>query len=88
MPTRRLSEFVQALRGAGLRISPDEASQAMDAAALVGYARRQRFHDALAVTLVKQQQDRPAFEETFARFFAAEDSGVDPSGDMEPEPTA
>ena len=84
MPTRRLSEFVQALRGAGLRISPDEAGQAMDAAALVGYARRQRFHDALAVTLVKQQQDRPPFEETFPRFFEAEDSRVDPSGDMEP----
>ena len=54
MPTRRLSELVQALRGAGLRISPDEASQAMDAAALVGYSQRQRFHDALALTLVKQ----------------------------------
>ncbi|BAP13307.1 hypothetical protein AS19_04560 [Alcanivorax sp. NBRC 101098] len=70
MPTRRLSEFVQALRGAGLRISPDEATQAMDAAALVGYQGRQRFHDALAMTLVKQEEDRSAFEETFARFFA------------------
>ena len=30
MPVRRLSEFVQALRGAGLRISPDEATQGMD----------------------------------------------------------
>ncbi|MGB2337222.1 MAG: hypothetical protein ACPH5V_07910, partial [Alcanivorax sp.] len=70
MPVRRLSEFVQALRGAGLRISPDEASQGMDAAALVGYQGRQRFHDALAMTLVKREDDRPAFEETFARFFA------------------
>ncbi len=70
MPVRRLSEFVQALRGAGLRISPDEATQGMDAAALVGYQGRQRFHDALAMTLVKREDDRPAFEETFARFFA------------------
>ena len=70
MPVRRLSEFVQALRGAGLRISPDEATQGMDAAALVGYQGQQRFHDALAMTLVKREDDRPAFEETFARFFA------------------
>ena len=35
MPVRRLSEFIRALRGAGLRISPDEASQAMEAVALV-----------------------------------------------------
>ncbi|WP_339344121.1 VWA domain-containing protein [uncultured Alcanivorax sp.] len=75
MPARRLSEFVQALRGAGLRISPDEATQGMDAAALVGYQGRQRFHDALAMTLVKREDDRPAFEETFARFFAVT-SGV------------
>lgn len=97
MPTRRLSEFVQALRGAGLRISPDEASQAMDAAALVGYAQRQRFHDALALTLVKQQQDRSAFEETFARFFEAEDPRSDsprdsassmPSPAAQPDPAS
>lgn len=97
MPTRRLSEFVQALRGAGLRISPDEASQAMDAAALVGYAQRQRFHDALALTLVKQQQDRSAFEETFARFFEAEDPRPDspqdsassmPSPAAQPDPAS
>lgn len=97
MPTRRLSEFVQALRGAGLRISPDEASQAMDAAALVGYSQRQRFHDALALTLVKQQQDRSAFEETFARFFEAEDPRSDsprdsassmPSPAAQPDPAS
>lgn len=97
MPTRRLSEFVQALRGAGLRISPDEASQAMDAAALVGYSQRQRFHDALALTLVKQQQDRSAFEETFARFFEAEDPCSDspqdsassmPSPAAQPDPAS
>ena len=79
MPVRRLSEFVQALRGAGLRISPDEATQGMDAAALVGYQGRQRFHDALAMTLVKREEDRPAFEETFARFFAVT-SGVASAG--------
>lgn len=94
MPTRRLSEFVQALRGAGLRISPDEATQGMDAAALVGYSARRRFHDALAITLVKREEDRPAFEETFARFFAvsseirlaaSEDSAMPPPVDRAEE---
>ena len=72
MPVRRLSEFIRALRGAGLRISPDEASQAMEAVALVGYEGRARFHDALSVTLVKAEQDRLAFETTFSRFFDGE----------------
>ena len=69
MLSRRLSEFVQALRGAGLRISPDEAAVAMQAVALVGYDSRRRFHDALSVSLVKEEQHRAAFEDTFARYF-------------------
>ncbi|MCG8394816.1 MAG: VWA domain-containing protein [Pseudomonadales bacterium] len=94
MPSRRLAEFVQALRGAGLRISPDEATLAMEAVTLVGYQGRRRFHDALAATLVKQETDRLAFEETFARFFEAQadsrggehdDAGGEPPQAM-PEP--
>lgn len=84
MLSRRLSEFVQALRGAGLRISPDEATLAMQAVALVGYDSRQRFHDALAVSLLKEEQHRGAFEETFTRYFegrneesAASDDALD-----------
>lgn len=69
MLTRRLAEFVQALRGAGLRISPDEATVAMQAVALVGYESRQQFHDALSVSLLKEEQHRVAFEETFQRYF-------------------
>ena len=82
MISRRLSEFVQALRGAGLRISPDEAAIAMQAVALVGYDSRQRFHDALSVSLVKEEQHRHAFEATFVRYFEGDDPG---KGDGEPE---
>ncbi|EKF74462.1 hypothetical protein A11A3_08575 [Alcanivorax hongdengensis A-11-3] len=70
MPQRRLQELIQALRGAGLRISPAEATEAMQAAALIGYRHRDRLESALAVTLVKRQQDQLAFAETFARFFS------------------
>lgn len=79
MPQRRLANFIAALRGAGLRISPDEAVIAMEAAALVGYQPRSRFHDALAISLVKQERDRLAFEETFARFFDGESEGAQPA---------
>lgn len=73
MLSRRLSEFVQALRGAGLRISPDEAAIAMQAVALVGYEPRQQFHDALSVSLLKDEQQRTAFEETFQRYFEGQE---------------
>lgn len=73
MLSRRLSEFVQALRGAGLRISPDEAALAMQAVAMLGYDSRQQFHDALSVTLVKDEQHRVAFEDTFVRYFEGQE---------------
>ncbi|MZR61331.1 VWA domain-containing protein [Alcanivorax sp. DP30] len=83
MLSRRLSEFVQALRGAGLRISPDEATIAMQAVALVGYDSRRRFHDVLSISLVKEEQHRAAFEETFARYFEGERRQADKAGDEE-----
>lgn len=83
MLSRRLSEFVQALRGAGLRISPDEAAIAMQAVALVGYDSRQRFHDALSVSLVKEEHHREAFEETFARYFQGGERARDGGGEQD-----
>lgn len=81
MLSRRLSEFVQALRGAGLRISPDEAAIAMQAVALVGYEPRQQFHDALSVSLLKDEQQRTAFEETFQRYFEGQGERRDASAE-------
>ncbi|KGD63669.1 hypothetical protein Y5S_03092 [Alcanivorax nanhaiticus] len=86
MLSRRLSEFVQALRGAGLRISPDEAAIAMQAVALVGYEPRQQFHDALSVSLLKDEQQRTAFEETFQRYFEGQGERRDASAGEGAEP--
>ena len=53
MADRRLHEFVRALRGAGVRVSPTEAEEAFRAAALIGYHPRDQFRETLALTLVR-----------------------------------
>lgn len=82
MAQRRLQQFIQALRAAELRVSPVEAGEAMQAAALSGYADRDWFREALAITLVKQQADRPVFDTCFDRFFYFEAESAD--DDAEP----
>ncbi|MDX1803050.1 MAG: VWA domain-containing protein [Alcanivorax sp.] len=84
MPQRRLQEFIQALRGAGLRVSPAEAGEAMQAVSLLGYDNRSQLQAVLALTLVKRQQDQPVFADTFARFFYLQA----PSGEAEDEAPA
>lgn len=69
MADRRLHEFVRALRGAGVRVSPVEAEEAFRAAALLGYHPRTRFRETLALTLVKSQAERPEFDQCFDAFF-------------------
>ena len=72
MADRRLHEFVRALRGAGVRVSPTEAEEAFRAAALIGYHPRDQFRETLALTLVKSQQERPDFDACFEAFFQFE----------------
>ena len=62
--------FINDLRAAGLRISVSESMDAMQAIAVVGID-RDLLREALAASLVKEEEDRPLFDETFARFFAA-----------------
>lgn len=69
---RKLTEFFGVLRHNGLRVSPPEAGDAVEAVALVGYARRETFRDALAATLVKSWQDRVVFDRCFESFFRLE----------------
>jgi hypothetical protein len=61
--------FITELRHAGLRISLSESMDAMQAMAAVGIE-RDLLREALAVSLVKDEKDRPIFDEVFARFFA------------------
>jgi uncharacterized protein with von Willebrand factor type A (vWA) domain len=66
----RLVSFIAALRAAGVRISVAESIDAMNAVAAAGIERA-RMHEALAACLIKDEADRPTFDESFNRFFAA-----------------
>jgi hypothetical protein len=61
--------FINELRQSGLRISLSESMDAMQAMAAIGIE-RDFLCEALAASLVKEEEDRPIFDEIFARFFA------------------
>lgn len=61
--------FINELRQAGLRISLSESMDAMQAMAAIGIE-RDFLREALAASLVKEEENRPLFDEIFARFFA------------------
>lgn len=88
MVDRRLHEFVRALRGAGVRVSPVEAQEAFQAAALLGYFPRERFRETLALTLVKSQGERPDFDQCFDAFFSFEGANDDEQDRRSPSPRA
>ncbi len=67
----RVVEFAGLLRTNGVRVSPAEVSDAVEAAALVGAADRASFRAALRATLVKRSRDVPVFEGLFELHFSA-----------------
>jgi uncharacterized protein with von Willebrand factor type A (vWA) domain len=74
--------FVSELRAAGIRVSVAESIDAMNAVAAVGLEQI-RMREALAAALIKDEADRVAFDEVFARFFAAPPG--DAKGSRHPE---
>jgi hypothetical protein len=72
-----LQEFIQVLRGSGVRISVSETMDAMKGVALIGYGRRGLFKDALAATLAKSTVEKAVFDACFERFFASGEWGDD-----------
>lgn len=67
---RHLVEFVQLLRTVGLKISPSEISDAMEALSLIGLVDRDKVQATLQATLVKNVQHIAAFQEAFRAYFA------------------
>lgn len=66
-----MHRFVRLLRLAGVRIATSEAIDAMAASAQPGVLDdRESLRAALAVTLIKDRRDQPAFDRVFDRFFA------------------
>jgi uncharacterized protein with von Willebrand factor type A (vWA) domain len=78
---RILTRFVSALRERGVRVSPGENLDAVGALALGGLSGRASVRALLRLTLVKNANDFPAFEEVFERFFSTSQPdalGLDP----------
>lgn len=66
---RIITRFVAALRERGIRVSPGESLDAVHALALGGLSGRGSVRALLRLTLVKNVNDIPAFDEVFDRFF-------------------
>jgi uncharacterized protein with von Willebrand factor type A (vWA) domain len=66
----RLAEFASLLRANGVRVSPAEVSDAVQAVALTGLEERSSFRAALRATLVKRSRDVPTFDALFELWFS------------------
>ncbi|MDB5418392.1 MAG: dehydrogenase/GMP reductase:VWA containing CoxE-like protein [Phenylobacterium sp.] len=78
-----LQEFIRALRAADVRVSPAEAIDAARACAVVGYADRDLFKDALCVSLAKSPDEVERFDRTFETFFTRDRLSTPPPEDAE-----
>jgi uncharacterized protein len=67
---RIIARFVAALRDSGIRVSPGESLDAVQALALAGMEGRGSSRQLLRLTLVKNIHDIPVFDEVFNRFFS------------------
>lgn len=65
----RIVEFIQALRGAGVRVSLAESADGMRAIDAMGIQDREAFKAALRTTLIKEHADFPIFDQLFPMFF-------------------
>ena len=68
-----LLKFFRAARGAGVRISPAESIDAVNAVAAVGYRSRRRMRDAMLLTIAKTEEEKKSLAECFDLFFRHDD---------------
>lgn len=69
---RRITEFIAALRAAGIRVSVAETADAMRAIEQAGIGDKRFFRMALQASLIKDQQDAATFQELFPLYFSHE----------------
>jgi uncharacterized protein with von Willebrand factor type A (vWA) domain len=67
-----LLRFFRAARGAGVRVSPAESIDAMQAVAAAGFSDRARLRDTLLLTLAKTEDEKKSLSDCFDIFFAQE----------------
>ena len=82
-----LTQFIQALRNADVRISPAETLDAFEAVELVGYRDREHLKRTLALVLPKTEDEKVSYEQCFEQFFKIDDVSADAaqSGDSDGE---
>jgi uncharacterized protein len=69
---RRITEFIAALRAAGVRVSLAETADAMRAIEQAGITDRRLFALALQASLIKDARDQETFRELFPLYFSKE----------------
>ncbi len=77
-----VTRFVSALREAGLRVSPGECQDAVQALSLGGLVERRTVRSLLRLTLVKNAKEIGPYEQVFDRFFSSSkgvEEGPDPT---------
>jgi uncharacterized protein len=74
-----LGRFIEALRHAGLPISPAETLDAIRAAELVGVGNVRSLRSALSLVLAKSLEHKETYERLFTQFFFAHDRSLDQS---------
>lgn len=68
---QRIVEFIAGLRAAGVRISIAESEDAFNATNFMGVMDQAHFRDSLRATLVKENEDRPIFDQLFPLYFGS-----------------
>ncbi|WP_111658212.1 VWA domain-containing protein [Isoalcanivorax indicus] len=93
MAERVLTEFIKALRGAGVSVSTAESLDALRVADLTGYDDRARLRQALGMALAKSEADKWRYYQCFDDFFrfvaprppaSSEPPGAPPASDPPP----
>ena len=70
--TQVLSNFIQVLRAASIRVSTAESIDAASALSVVGWDHRDQLRETLSQVLAKTPEDKRAFHDCFDRFFTFE----------------
>jgi len=81
---RTLEDFIQAVRGADIRVSVAETLEAFETVRVVGYQDRQILKDALSVTVAKTWEEKQRFYDAFERFFTSDVFGESALGGAAP----
>ncbi|HRD48782.1 MAG: VWA domain-containing protein [Candidatus Competibacter sp.] len=81
-----INRFIFLLKSRGVRISPSESLDAMQALAWVALHDRDTVRTVLRSTLIKDLHDLPVFEELFEQFFSLPKASPTPELAVEPPP--